>query len=92
MRSVDLRDAKVDLAELLHLAEEGAVLVVASDGHEFIVAEADDFDSEVDALRSSSRFQSLLDQRLQSPARIPIEDIQREIAQELSVPPLAHEQ
>jgi hypothetical protein len=84
MRSVDLRDEKVDLTGLLHLAEEGAVLVVAGDGHEFIVVEADDFDSEVDALRNSSRFQSFLDQRMKSPARIPTEDIEKEIEQELS--------
>ena len=84
MRSVDLRDETVDLVGLLHLAEEDAVLVVASDGHEFIVAEADDFDSEADALRNSSRFQSFLDRRMKSPARIPIEDIEKEIEQELS--------
>ena len=60
------------------------MFVVASDGHEFIVAEADDFDSEADALRNSSRFQSFLDQRMKSPARIPIEDIEKEIEQELS--------
>lgn len=84
MRSVDLRNEKVDLSELLHLAEEGAVLVVASDGHEFVVAEADDFDAEVDALRGSSRFQSFLDKRMKSPVRIPIEDIEKEIDQELN--------
>ena len=84
MRSIDLRDETVDLTGLLHLAEEDAVLVVASDGHEFIVAEADDFDSEANALRNSPRFQSFLDQRMKSPARIPIEDIEKEIEQELS--------
>jgi hypothetical protein len=84
MRSVDLRSEKVDLPGLLHLAEEGAVLVVASDGHEFVVAEADDFDAEVDALRRSSKFQSFLDERMKSPARIPIEDIEKEIDQELN--------
>ena len=84
MRTVDLRGEKVDLPGLLHLAEEDTVLVVASDGHEFIVAEADDFDSEADALRNSSRFQSFLDERMKSPARIPIEEIEKEIEQELS--------
>ncbi len=84
MRSVDLRDEKIDLTTILHLAEEGAVLVVVGDGRQFVVAEADDFDSEVEALRNSLRFQSFLDQRMQSATRIPIEEIEREIEQELS--------
>ena len=81
MRSTDLRAEKVGLTGLLHLAEEGTVLVVASNGHKFIVAEADDFDPEADALRNSSRFQSFLDERMKSPARISIEGIEKEIEQ-----------
>ena len=83
MRSVDLRDEDLDLNQLLHLAEGRSVLVVARDGHEFILAEADDFDAEVEALRGSARFQSFLDRRMSNQTRIPIEDIEREIEQEL---------
>jgi hypothetical protein len=84
MKNVDLRNTQVDLAELLHLAEGESVLVVSRDGHEFILAEADDFDDEVRALRNSPRFQSLLDQRMKGEVRIPIEEIEKEIEEELS--------
>jgi PHD/YefM family antitoxin component YafN of YafNO toxin-antitoxin module len=83
MKSVDLRKEKVDLSQLLHLAEEDAVLIVAQNGHEFIVAEADDFDAEVEALRRSPCFQSFLDRRMSEKSRVPIEDIEKEIQQEL---------
>ena len=39
---------------------------------------ADDFDTEVKALQSSSRFQSFLDERMNDPSRIPIEEIEKE--------------
>ncbi len=84
MKNVDLRNTQVDLVELLHLAEGESVLVVSKDGHEFILAEVDDFDDEVQALRNSPRFQSFLDQRMKSGVRIPIEEIEKEIEEELS--------
>ncbi len=83
MKSVDLRNENLSLSQLLHMAEDEAVLVLTPDGHEFIVAEADDFDAEVEALRKSARFQSFLDRRTRDKSRVPIGDIEKEIAQEL---------
>jgi hypothetical protein len=83
MKSVDLRNEDIDLARLLGLAEEESVLLVARDGHEFILAEADDFDDEVEALRSSERVQSFLDQRMQTPGRVPLEEIEKELEAKL---------
>jgi hypothetical protein len=83
VKSIDLRSENVDLSQLLHMAQGEAVLVVTPDGHEFILAEADDFDAEAEALRQSARFQAFLDRRAGEKSRIPIEDIEKEIAQEL---------
>lgn len=83
MKSVDLRSESVDLSQLLHMAEDDAVLVVTEEGREFIVAEADDFDAEVEALRKSARFQSFLDRRMSDKGRIPIDDIEKEVEEEL---------
>ena len=83
MKSVDSRRERVDLPQLLHLAEEGSVLLVTQDGHEFILAEADDFDAEVEALRKSARFQSFLDRRMSQKERVPIEEIEEDLDQEL---------
>jgi len=86
MKSVDLRTKSVDLLQLLRLAEEDAVLLVTPDGHEFILAEADDFEVEVEALRTSARFQSFLDRRMSEKSRVPIEEIEKEIDRELGRP------
>lgn len=83
MRRVDLRSESVDLSQLLHMAEDDAVLVVTEEGREFIVADADDFDAEAEALRKSARFQSFLDRRMTDKVRIPIEDVQKEVEEEL---------
>ena len=41
--------------------------------------DTENFDAEVDALRGSAAFQSFLDQRMNDPTRIPIEEVEREI-------------
>jgi len=83
LKRVDLRTEKIEMTQLLGLARESTVLVIASDGREFLVAEADDFEAEVQAFRNSSRFQSFLDERVNDPSRIPIEEIEKEIEERL---------
>ena len=60
------------------------MLLVAADGKEFLLAEADDFETEVETLRSSEAFQRFLDERSQSPRGIALEEIEAEIEQELA--------
>ncbi len=83
MITIDLEKQKVDLAGVISLAKEEPVLLLASDGTEFFLSEADDFDKEVEALRASSAFQRFLDERSASSRRIPLEEIEREIEREL---------
>ena len=83
MRSIDLLKEHPDLSELIEFAERGPVLLVAPNGHQFILAEADDSDAEVQVLRNSRRFQQFLDERMCSQDRIPIEEIEKEVEAEL---------
>ena len=83
MKSIDLLKEKPDLPEIIDFAEREPVLIVAPNGHQFILSPADDFDAEVEALRNSPRFQAFLDERMKSQVRIPIEDIEREVEEEL---------
>jgi hypothetical protein len=50
---------------------------------EFVLVEADDFDQEVETLRRSPAFQRFLDRRSRSTHRIPLEEVEAEIEQEL---------
>ena len=79
MRSIDLMREHPSLSEVIQLAEQEPVLLVAPNGHQFVVGEADDFESEVEALRNSRRFQQFLDERMRNQCRTPIEEIEQEI-------------
>lgn len=79
MKTVDLAQQKLDLATVLDIASQEPVLILTPDGKEFCLAEADDFEREVQALRESRVFQSFLDQRSACKVRIPLEDVEKEL-------------
>jgi len=83
MRTVDLGKEKVDLDAVIDLARHEPVLLVTSDGKEFCIAEADDFENEVRSLRESQSFQKFLDDRSACSRRIPLEAIEGEIKREI---------
>lgn len=84
MKKVNLQDQKLTLKEVIGLAEKEPVLLLTAEGKEFFISEADDFEHEVDALRKSRAFQKFLDSRLASSSRVPLEQIEIEIARELA--------
>lgn len=86
MNTIDLGKRKADLADVIAIARQEPVLIVTADGAEFCMAEADDFEKEVTALRSSLAFQRFLDQRSVSAEAHALEDIEAEIDRELSNP------
>jgi hypothetical protein len=83
MKMVHLQEEKLDLETALTMAQQEPVMLLTEDGRQFVLAEADDFDQEVEALRKSQAFQQFLDERSRSPHRIPLEEIEAEIEHEL---------
>jgi hypothetical protein len=83
VKAVKLDEERLDLDAVIDLARKEPVLLVAADGKEFLLAEADDFDREVETLRGSQAFQQFLDERLQSTRRVPLEEIEADIDREL---------
>ena len=79
MRTINLTDERLDLDAIIAIASDEPVILLTSDGREFFVSEADDFETEVDTLRASAEFQRFLDERSQSKRRIPLEEIEIEI-------------
>ena len=79
MKTIDLTQQKLDVEQLLDLARQGPVLLLTSDGEEFCVAEADDFEKEVEALRNSRAFQHFLDERSKDKRTIPLDDLEKEL-------------
>jgi hypothetical protein len=84
MKTIDLEKEEMDLAAVIKIARREPVLLVTPDGKEFCIAEADDFEKEVETLRGSQAFQRFLDERSASTRRTPLEDIEAEIEKELT--------
>jgi hypothetical protein len=85
MKTMKLED--LDLTAAIDLARREPLLLVTSDGQEFLLAEADDFDKEVETLRQSEAFQRFLEQRSRSTRRFSLEDVEEEIDRELASRP-----
>ena len=84
MRTIELDKEPLDLEAVIKLASQEPVLLVTPEGKEFCLAEADDFEREVETLRGSQAFQRFLEERSASTRRIPLEEIEAEIEQELA--------
>lgn len=84
MKTINLEKEKLDLKEVIKLAQKESILLLTSDGKEFFISEADDFEKEVEMLRGSHAFQRFLDDRSMCKPRISLEEIEKEIEKELS--------
>jgi hypothetical protein len=90
MKTVKLGEVKLDLDSALNLARQEPLLLLTSDGQEFFVALADNFEQEVETLRASQAFQRFLDERSACRRRIPLDEIEAEIDQALAAQPKSH--
>ncbi len=86
MKTVDLEKEKLNLEDVLTLAQKEPVLLLTSRGKEFFISEADDFEREVETLRGSPAFQRFLDERSAHTRTISLEEIEKEIEKELGEP------
>lgn len=84
MKAIYLEKEKFDFNRICNLARTESVLLLTKDGEEFILSRADDFESEVEALRNSAEFQAFLDRRSQCKVKFALEDIEKKVDEELS--------
>lgn len=84
MKTVDLTQEQVDLASLLILAQNEPILLLTAEGQEFLLSEADDFEREVDALRTSKSFQQFLEKRSAGKNKTSLDELELEIERELA--------
>jgi hypothetical protein len=63
MKTVTVSPRAKTLTTLLKQARHGAVILRSPDGHEFILAEIDDFNREIELTRQNKKLMKLLDER-----------------------------
>jgi len=79
MKTLDLTKGSGTLREVLDLAGEENLILTTPDGRRFVVAEIDDFDSEIRLLREHREVMALLDQRSESADTISLDQVNREL-------------
>lgn len=84
MRTIDLAKNPLNLETIIRIAREESVLLLLPDGKEFCIAEADDFDKEIEALRQSRSFQKFLEQRSENRGNVPLEEVEEQITREIA--------
>ena len=63
MKTIELSQVRGGLDEVLNLAAEENVVLTTTDGRQFIVAEIDDFETEVRLVRENRQLMEFLRQR-----------------------------
>ncbi len=79
MKTLDLTDGGGTLREVLDLAGEENLILTTPDGRRYVIAEIDDFDSEVRLVRDHRELMALLDQRSEWADTIGLEQVKREL-------------
>jgi len=82
MKAISLKQNLLE-SKVFDMARQEPILLLMPDGREFILSPADDFEAEVSTLRNSISFQAFLEERRKCQVKIPLEDIEREIDEEL---------
>ncbi|NJO41435.1 MAG: hypothetical protein HC769_13825 [Cyanobacteria bacterium CRU_2_1] len=81
MRTLDLRQQPMTLEELLQVASQESVLILAKDGSEFVLETANAFEREVAKLGQSEKFLAFLAERSQESGGTSLEAIERRLMQ-----------
>ncbi len=79
MKTIDLTTQSPSVAELLHLATEGNLILKTSDGKEFVLAEVDDFDKEISLVRQNPELMELLDRRSRPGPTLTLDQVRAEL-------------
>ncbi len=79
MKTIQVTSRQPGLRRLLAQASRENLLIRSLDGREFIVAELDDFDREIQLARKNDDLMSFLDKRGRKPATISIATLRKEL-------------
>ena len=63
MKTVNISTRAKSLMALLKQAQRGGLILRSPDGHEFVLAEIDDFNREIELTRKNKKLMKLLDER-----------------------------
>ena len=80
MRTLDLRQQQVSVADLLQCARTEPVRILNEEGEAFILEAADAFEREVAQLGQSEKFIAFLAERSKEPGGMSLDDLERKLS------------
>jgi hypothetical protein len=75
MKTVIVSRRARSINALLEQARQENLIVRSPDGCEFVLAEIDDFDSEIELTRQNEQLMELLDRRARQPATVSLQEV-----------------
>jgi hypothetical protein len=79
MKTIQVSPDMSVLRELLELAGEENVLLQTPEGREFVLAEVDDFDREVELVRQNEELMDFLAARSQEKSRFTLQEVREKL-------------
>jgi hypothetical protein len=79
METIDLKQQKPKVKDLLQLAKLEALFILSEDDHQYIVEQADEFEQEVKLLGENQKFMSFLSKRSAEQAFTSIDELEKKL-------------
>ena len=79
MKTIELKPDTPSLHELIELADQENIIIKTAQGKQFVLAELDDFELDVEQLKNSKEFMAFLDERSIERGSTSIEELRREL-------------
>ena len=79
MKTIELSETTGTFAEILQLANDNNIIVKTQDGRQFILAEIEDFDREIELTRHNEELMRFLDERSQETTTYSLSDVRKQL-------------
>lgn len=79
MKTIEISNNIPSLTELLNVAMYENVIIITDEGREFVVAEIDDFDREIQLTRENQELMAFLDQRSQETTTFSLTEVRQHL-------------
>ncbi|HAG08204.1 MAG TPA: hypothetical protein DCK87_01370 [Desulfotomaculum sp.] len=79
MRTIEVREGIPSINELLKLARDENIILKLPDGQEFLLAEIDDFEREIELTRENEELMKFLDERSKNPRTFTLNEVREQL-------------
>ena len=84
MKTIKVTENLLNLEAILNLASEENILLETLEGREFVLAEIDNFDREVELIRQNQEFMNFLDERSREQKTLTLNQVRQQLGLENS--------